>query len=158
MNNKAQKILISACLLGEYVRYDGGNSDIRDNKLIKKLLNHDMLIPICPEVLGGLNTPRVAVELKAEKAINKNGIDKTIEFKKGANIALHVAQANNIKIAIMKSKSPSCGSDNIYDGTFSKSLIKGDGITVKTLKKHNIKIFTENDLNELESILSKTLK
>jgi len=153
VKNKTQKILISACLLGENVKYDSTNNDIRNNKLIKKLLKEDMLIPICPETLGGLPTPRVPAELINQKAIDKDGYDKTEEFKVGAKKALHVALLYDVKIAIMKSRSPSCGSELIYDGTFSKNLIKGDGLAVKILKENGIQVFTEHDLDTLKSVL-----
>lgn len=152
---KFQKILISACLLGENVKYNGDNNDIRDNSLIKKLFNAGMLVPVCPEVEGGLPIPRVAIELQDGKAIDKNGNDKTINFQKGATAACTIALKENIKVAIMKSRSPSCGKNLIYDGTFSKRLVKGDGSSIKALQHMGIKIFDENNLEELELFLNK---
>lgn len=143
------KILISACLLGQNVKYNGGNNSILDNSIIKTLLKNNQLIPVCPEVDGGLPTPRVPVELQNSKAINKNGEDKTKEFTLGANIAVEVAKKHNIKIAILKAKSPSCGISKIYDGSFSKTLVSADGIACSALRKIGIKIFNENNLEHL---------
>ncbi len=143
-----KKILISSCLLGENVKYDGGNNSILENKFIQFLKKNNFLIPVCPEVDGGLPIPRIPVEIVENRAVNKEGIDKTTEFVCGAKIALKQAVKYGIKMAIMKSKSPSCGKNFIYDGSFTKTLIKQDGISVKLLKKHNIKIFSENELEE----------
>ena len=148
------KILISACLVGQNVKYDGTNNSILEDPLIKKLLNLDILIPICPETEGGLATPREPVEIKNNKAIEKNGNDKTENFFYGADKACQLAIENGVKLAIMKTKSPSCGSDKIYDGNFNKTLVCGDGITVKALKKLGIKAFSEDDLDELKRVLS----
>jgi len=147
------KILISACLLGENVKYDGNNNSILENPFIKKLLNLNMLISICPEVEGGLQIPRVPVEIIDNRAINKIGEDKTIFFQKGAQKALNLCKKHDIKYAILKFRSPSCGSNQIYDGTFSHTLINGDGICAKLLKENGISVFSEKNISELEVIL-----
>ncbi len=143
-----KKVLISSCLLGKNVKYNGKNNLIEQNYFIEKLKSSNLLIPVCPEVDGGLPIPRVPVEILKERALNKNGEDKTREFKKGAKIALKNISQNDIKMAIMKSKSPSCGRDWIYDGSFTKTLIQGDGITIKFLKQQQIQIFTEEELDD----------
>ncbi len=143
-----KKVLISSCLLGKNVKYNGKNNLIEQNYFIEKLKSSNLLIPVCPEVDGGLPIPRVPVEILKERALNKNGEDKTREFKKGAKIALENISQNDIKMAIMKSKSPSCGRDWIYDGSFTKTLIQGDGITIKFLKQQQIQIFTEEELDD----------
>jgi len=143
-----RKILISSCLLGENVKYNGGNNSILENEFLQFLKKYNFLIPICPEVDGGLSVPRFPVEIMNNKAINTEGIDKTTEFTNGAKIALEQAIQYGVKMAIMKSKSPSCGKNLIYDGSFTKTLIKQDGISVKLLKKYNIKIFSENELEK----------
>ncbi len=143
-----KKVLISSCLLGENVKYDGGNNSIANNPFIKKLQNLNLLVLTCPETEGGLPTPRIPVELIGKKAINKDGEDKTKEFSQGAKSALKKALENGIDMAILKSKSPSCGRGEIYDGSFSKRLIKKDGISAKLLKEYSIKIFTEDELDE----------
>ncbi len=147
------KILISACLLGQNVKYDGGNNSILENKFIKKLYDLDMLVPLCPEVEGGLPTPRVPVEIINGKAINQIGEDKTYFFQVGAKKTLELCKKNSIKYAILKFRSPSCGSGQIYDGTFTHTLINGDGICTKVLKNNGIRVFSEKTLNELEELL-----
>ncbi len=147
------KILISACLLGQNVRYDANHNSILQNPLIKRLLDQDILIPVCPEVDGGLPIPRLPVELIGKKAIDSQGNDKTKNFTDGANKSSQLALKYNINIAIMKAKSPSCGKGKIYDGAFNKKLINGDGITVKALERAGVKVFSEEDLEELEKIL-----
>lgn len=141
-----EKILISACLLGLKCRYDG-----RDNlhPLIEKLKLKYTLIPICPEVEGGLKIPRIASEIIGDKVINKIGEDNTEYFARGAEIALEKAKVSGAKFAILKTKSPSCGRDHIYDGTFSSTLIDGDGYTVRLFKQAGIRVYTEHEIGEL---------
>lgn len=143
-----KKLLISACLIGENKRYDGGN-----NKLLRleELKKHFILIPICPEVDGGLKTPRLPSEIVDDKIINIEGVDNTIPYHMGAKCALEIAKKEKITLALLKAKSPSCGVRNIYDGTFTHTLIDGEGITVSTLKKSipDIKIFDETEIDEL---------
>lgn len=141
-----KNVLISACLYGQKCRYDGGDNLISRLDEIKKVCN---LFPVCPEVLGGLETPRNPSEIIGENVVSNAGKDVTNEYKKGAEIALETALRNSCKIALMKAKSPSCGSGKIYDGTFSRKLTDGDGITVKLLKEHGIKVFDETQIKEL---------
>lgn len=142
---KKEKIIISACLLGYPCRYDGKKNEILLQ--IKKLIEDPLieLIPVCPEQLGGLPTPRTGSEIIKNKVINQEGIDVTKEFQKGAEETLKIVKANYCKKVILKSKSPSCGYGQIYDGTFTRTLINGNGITTRLLLKNNIKIFTEKD-------------
>ena len=136
------KLLVSACLLGIKCKYNGNNN--KNNKILELLKNHD-LIPVCPEVLGGLPTPRVPSEIQNDKVITKDGRDVTNEYEKGAKETLKIAKLYDCKIAILKEKSPSCGCGKIYDGTFSKTLVDGDGMTARLLKENNIKITGESD-------------
>jgi len=152
---KPQKILISACLYGQNVKYDGNHNSILEDKFINKLMHLDMLMPICPEVEGGLSTPRIPVEIIDGKAINQIGEDKTSFFLNGAQKALELCKKHNIKYAILKFRSPSCGSDKIYDGTFSHTLIDGDGVCAKLLKENGIQVFSEKDLKKIEKIVFK---
>ena len=115
-------IIVSACLTGINCRYDGKNN--LNEKIIKLVQNGDA-IPICPEQLGGLTTPRTPAEISGNKVITRSGNDVTIQFQKGAIETLKIAKLLNCKTAIFKENSPSCGSKNIYDGTFSDNLIKG---------------------------------
>lgn len=140
-----KKILVSACLLGKNCKYNGGNNS---NELVISLSKDYELIPICPEMDGGLSCPRIPSEIIDNKVINKEGIDVTSNYNKGARIALELAKNNNPEFIVLKEKSPSCGVNYIYDGTFSGKLIKGQGITSKLLKEHGYKLYSEVDLNK----------
>ena len=142
MNKKPFKIC-SACLLGVKCRYDGKS---KPNDKVIKLAKSKILIPVCPEQLGGLSTPREPAEQKERKVITKSGKDVTKNFKEGAEQVLKLAKLFNIKVAILKQRSPSCGSGQIYDGSFSGMIIKGDGVTTSLLKSKGIKVITEEDL------------
>jgi uncharacterized protein YbbK (DUF523 family) len=135
--------LCSACLLGITCRYDGKSA--RNRKVIM-LLKAETLIPVCPEQLGGLPTPREPAEIRGERVITRSGKDVTENFKRGAKEVLKIAQLYGIKEAIMKQGSPSCGCGEIYDGTFSGKTIKGDGVTTALLKKNGIKVISEKEL------------
>ena len=141
-----KKILISACLYGEKCRYDGGDNLISELDLLRDKCT---LIPVCPEVMGGLSTPRNPSEIVGDRVVMNDGRDVSAEYKKGAEIALGTAIENDCKIALMKAKSPSCGCGKIYDGTFSRTLTDGDGITVRLLKENGIKVFNETQIKEL---------
>lgn len=136
------KILISACLAGCACRYDGKS---KPHKIFTMLSKHHELIPFCPEVYGGLPTPRKPSEIVGEKVINALGEDVTAQYQKGAEEALKIAKLYGCSIAVLKAKSPSCGSGLIYDGTFSKNLINGDGITAALLKRNGFSVYTEED-------------
>ncbi len=138
-----ENVLISACLLGIACRYDGERREY-DLKNLKEKFN---LIPVCPEIYGGLPTPRVPSEIKGSRVINRDGVDVTAQYEKGARDALQLARLFNVKFAILKARSPSCGKGEVYDGTFSKTLIPKDGITAALLKENGIQIFTENELD-----------
>lgn len=140
---KQEKILVSACLLGIACRYDG---KVKRYLKVLRLAKNKILIPVCPEILGGLSTPREKAEIKDGKVLTKSGKDLTKYFEKGAREVLKIAKILNIKKAILKQKSPSCGFGKIYDGTFSGKIINGDGITAALLKKHKVKIISEEDL------------
>lgn len=135
--------LCSACLLGLKCRYDGKS---KPDKKVLNLAAKEILIPVCPEQLGGLSTPRKPAEQKGNKVVTKDGDDVTFNFIKGAKQVLKVAKLFNIKSVILKQRSPSCGCGQIYDGTFSGTIIKGDGITTKFLKENGIEVRTEGDL------------
>ncbi len=135
--------IVSACLAGIKCRWDGESKPCQ--KVID-LVKQGKAISVCPEQLGGLTTPRSPAEQKDNKVFTKDGKDVTSQFEKGAEEALKIAKLANCNEAIMKTKSPSCGSGKIYDGTFSGKLIDGDGVFAKILKKNNIKIFTEDEI------------
>ena len=133
------KYLISGCLIGENCKYNGGNNL---ENIAKALFDKGLALSVCPEQLGGLSTPRIPAERIGDKVISENGIDVTKEYNKGAQKTLKVALENNIKIAILQARSPSCGSKQIYDGTFSGTLIDGEGKTAQLLKANGIKVIT----------------
>lgn len=145
-------ILVSACLLGVNCKYNGGNN--KHEKVIEFLKDKEFIM-VCPEELGGLETPRIPCEIVGSakdvlnnkgKIINKNGGNTTENFLKGAYESLKIVRSKNIKTAILKAKSPSCGSGLVYDGTFNKKLILGNGITAQILKDNGIEVITENDI------------
>ncbi|MBU2589614.1 MAG: DUF523 domain-containing protein [Nanoarchaeota archaeon] len=135
--------IVSACLAGIKCRWDG---KARPCLKVIELVKQGKAIPVCPEQLGGLTTPRTPAEQKNDKIFTKDGKDVTAQFERGAEEALKIAKLANCNEAIVKSKSSSCGSGKVYDGTFSGKLINGDGVFAKILKKNNIKLFTENEI------------
>ncbi|MBQ3253346.1 MAG: DUF523 domain-containing protein [Acholeplasmatales bacterium] len=141
-----KKLLISSCLLGNNTKYNGKNNY---NPKIELLKDKYEFIVICPEVMGGLTIPRDPSEINFDSVISSKGIDVTHEFNKGAEIALDIVIKNNIKIALLKDGSPSCGSTKIYDGSFKGVKIDGQGITVRKLEKLGIKVYNENQIDEL---------
>lgn len=141
-----ETILISACLLGCACRFDGRANFNED---INALRQKYKVIIVCPEVDGGLPIPRIPCEIVGERVINKEGEDKTQNFLRGAEIALYQAQKYGASIAILKAKSPSCGSGQIYDGTFTGTLINEDGFTTRLLKKHGIRVYNELNYKDL---------
>ena len=145
-----EKVLISACLIGENTKYNGGNNFI---KSVEKLYPLCDLIIICPEVMSGLKTPRSPSEIKNGKVINKANKDVTSFFKSGASLITYIAEQNNVKYAVLKENSPSCGVHHIYDGTFSNNIVKGSGITTQELTKKGIQVFSEKEIDKLIEIL-----
>ena len=145
MNNKP-KLLISECLCGVSCRYDGKDNLIEQLPLLQDTFE---LVTVCPEVLGGLSTPRDPAERLGKHVCTVNGIDVTKEFLKGAQITSYIAIQQGCKQALMKSKSPSCGYKRIYDGTFSKTLRDGHGCTVEALLMNNIEVYTEENIDLL---------
>ena len=139
------KIMVSACLLGDNVKYDGTNNI--NYELIKFLDNFEV-IKVCPEVMGGLLIPRSPSEINGNKVINNENSDVTNEFILGARKTLEIAKNNNIKVAILKKNSPSCGSGTIYDGTFTHTKITGDGITTRLLKENGIMVLNEDNYKD----------
>lgn len=142
-----EKLLISSCLLGEKVRYDGEGFEY---PFIHELRERYELHSFCPEVSGGLPIPRVPAERTGLKVLSKTGIDVTEEYQIGAEKALAYCQKEGIKKAVLKSRSPSCGKGQIYNGTFTKTLTEGHGVTAELLLRHGIEVYTEEDLGGLK--------
>lgn len=141
-----ENLLISACLLGLRCRYDGESCP---NLAVEALIDRYNLIPICPEQLGGLPTPRSPSERQGEKVISKAGEDVTAHYARGAEQTLQLARLFSCTKAVLKERSPSCGSGEIYDGTFTGAKTAGDGVTAALLKANGIAVYGESDLWDL---------
>lgn len=135
--------IVSACLAGINCNYEGGSKPC---KKVEDLVARGEAIPVCPEQLGGLTTPREAAEQKGDKVVTCSGEDVTAQFEKGADEVLRVCRKFGCTEAVLKARSPSCGSGEVYDGTFSKTLTKGDGVCASLLKKNSITVLSEDDL------------
>lgn len=144
-----EKLLISACLLGIGCRYDGGRVKKVD---IEKLKERYDLVPICPEIYGGLPTPRTPSERVGDKVIMKDGTDVTENFIRGMEHTCDIAAATDARKALLKARSPSCGKGEIYDGSFTGTLTKRNGYTVEHLLGKGIEVYTENELDKLLSL------
>ncbi|WP_293823131.1 DUF523 domain-containing protein [uncultured Phascolarctobacterium sp.] len=139
------KILVSACLLGKNCKYNGVNNL---NQSVLDFIEGHEVIGVCPEQLGGLSTPRLPAEIVEGVVTNKEGISVDAEFRKGAQEALAAAMENKVDLAILQSRSPSCGVKEIYDGSFSGKKIKGQGVFAKLLSAHGIKVLDAEDVSE----------
>ena len=156
MADPATKILISACLLGQPVRFDG-QSKLVENSTLALWNNEGRLLPVCPEVSGGLPVPRPAAEIQGTandvlagrgQVTTKENEDVSRYFLSGAQHALMLCRQHHIKVAILKQNSPSCGSTQVPDGSFSCNLISGEGVTAHLLRQNGIRVFSENEITE----------
>mgnify|MGYP001374528869 FL=1 len=145
MFNK-ENVLISACFLGVYCRYDGKNNSL---KRLEELMDKYNLIPVCPEIMGGLGIPREPAEIFEDKVVNSSGENVTEFFERGARETLKLARLYNSKCAILKERSPSCGYGKVYDGTFSGTLIEGSGMTADLLIRNGIRVLGESQIEKL---------
>lgn len=151
------KILVSACLLGQPVRYDGKSKSMANTEL-EQLSNSNLVVPYCPEVAGGLPTPRPAAEIKfgdgfsvldgQSRVETQQGESVTEQFLKGAQLALELCLKHQIKVAILTELSPSCGSQEIYNGSFNRAKQSGVGVTSALLYRHSIKVFNQHQVVE----------
>ena len=137
------KIAVSACLLGDNCKYNGGNNF--SEKVAKFVQGHEV-IPVCPEVMGGLPTPRESSEIVDGVVRHKDGTSVDEEFRRGAEIALEKVLENGVELVILQSRSPSCGVKQVYDGTFSGTLIPGQGVFAKLLTENGIEVIDVSDL------------
>ena len=140
------RILISGCLLGVCCRDDGAS---KPHPLAEELSKKHELVPVCPEQLGGLATPRPPAERQGERIIAKTGVDVTAQYRRGAEEALRLCCLLGCEAAVLKERSPSCGSGEIYDGTFTGTLVSGNGVTAELFLKHGIPVYGESQLSEL---------
>ena len=137
------KIMVSACLLGENCKYSGGNN--RNEKVLSFIDGHEVF-PVCPEVMGGLSTPRPPAEIVCGTVINRDGVNVDREYRLGAEKTLEIAKREQIDLAILQSRSPSCGVKQIYDGTFSGARIPGLGVTAKLLAENGFRVLDAEDI------------
>ena len=137
-----KNVLVSLCLLGARCRYDG-----RSKPVPLSVPEDWELVPVCPEQLGGLPTPRVPAEIRGERVMTRDGRDVTAEYRRGAEEALKIAEIFHCDTAILKENSPSCGCGGVYDGSFTKTLISSDGITASLLKAHGIRVLGESKIS-----------
>ena len=159
---RPQKVLISRCLLGEPVRYDGTGVKC-DNPIIEKWRVEDRVVTICPELEGGCPVPRLPAEISGGDGsavltgqahiVEIHGQDVTQQYLQGAYKALQIAQENSVKFAVLKARSPSCGNKFIYDGSFSSTLKLGMGVTAALLEQEGIRVFNEEEIHEAEIFL-----
>ena len=157
-----EKVLISACLLGERVRYDGRGFAV--SGWLERWTREGRVVPLCPEVAGGLPVPRPPAEIERgagsdvlagnARLATREGVDVTAHFLAGATIALQTARREGIRVAVLKARSPSCGSGRIYDGTFSGTLRDGDGTTAALLRANGVAVFDESQLEEAAAHLA----
>ena len=140
------KILISACLLGVCCRYDGAS---KVHPEVQALMERHTLVPVCPEQLGGLSTPRIPAERQGEAVRTREGRDVTEAYRRGAEEALRLCRMFGCETAILKERSPSCGSGEIYDGSFTGTLTAGDGVLAQLLKTHGIPVYGESQMDQL---------
>ena len=141
-----EKLLVSACLLGENCKYNGGNNY---TPLIEALGERFELLPVCPETLGGLSSPREPAERVGDRVLSRSGEDWTVPFRLGAERTLALVRVKGITRAVLKERSPSCGCGAVYDGTFTGTVVSGDGLTAELLKKNGVQIRGESRLGEL---------
>lgn len=142
--SKQYKYVISACLCGKGCRYDGGT---KLNEKVKALFDEGESLLVCPEQLGGLTVPRTPCEIINGRIVSRDGIDRTEAYLLGSEKVLEICLKNDIKKAILKQNSPSCGSTHIYDGTFTGKKIEGEGVTAKLLRENGIEVSGEESLN-----------
>ena len=157
-----EKVLVSACLLGERVRYDAKSVGVHD-ALLERWVAEGRVVPICPEVAGGLPVPRPACEIQGGTGVDvlagralvvsRAGADATDAFRRGAERALAAARQHGIRVAVLKERSPSCGSLAIYDGSFTGTRLEGEGVTTALLRAHGVQVFSEEGLAEADAAL-----
>ena len=140
------KLLVSACLLGAACRYDGKS---KPNAAVQALAARYTLVPVCPEQLGGLPTPRLPAERCGGRVLRSDGADVTDAYRRGAEAALALFRESGCCAAVLKEKSPSCGCGRIYDGTFSRTLTDGDGVTAALFALHRVPVVGESRLDRL---------
>ena len=149
-----EKILVSACLLGERVRYNGAGAATDDPRLAR-WIDEGRVVAFCPEVAAGLGTPRPRAERQELRIVTDAGADVTAAFVRGAELARDIARLHRIRVAILKDGSPSCGSSYIYDGSFTGTRVAGRGLTAEVLEGDGVRVFSEHQLGAVEALLAR---
>lgn len=144
------RVLVSACLLGERVRYDGKDKRAT-HPLLQRWAEAGLIVPLCPEVAGGLGIPRPPAERRGARIVTREGVDVTAAFEKGAQAALALCRQLGVRVAVLKEGSPSCGAHVIGDGSFSKTKIEGQGLTAEVLRRAGVQVFSEAELEAAEA-------
>jgi uncharacterized protein YbbK (DUF523 family) len=139
-------LIVSACLLGTSCNHEGGHSR---RAAVEELTETFRVFPICPEVCGGLSTPRVAAEVRGDRVVNRDGVDVTDAYERGAHAAVELAMAVGAQQAVLKARSPSCGCREIYDGSFSRTLRAGEGVTAAALRNAGVNVVSEDEVEAL---------
>ena len=137
------KIMVSACLMGENCKYNGGSN--RNEKVLELIQDHEVIL-ICPEVMGGLPTPRIPAEITEDRVMTRDGRDVTGEYQRGARLALALAEKEQPDLIILQSRSPSCGVKQRYDGTFSGTLTEGPGVTAQLLMENGFRCIDAEEM------------
>ena len=143
-----ERLLISACLLGAKCKYSGGSNAL-DPRTLEALRARWELIPVCPETAGGLGVPREPSERRGTRVLSRSGRDVTAEYRRGAEIARKLCVRFGCRRALLKERSPSCGCGAVYDGSFSGTLVPGDGVAAELLREHGLALFGESDAGRL---------
>jgi uncharacterized protein YbbK (DUF523 family) len=149
------RVLVSACLLGAEVRHHGGAATV-EHPVLRRWREEGRIVGVCPELAGGLPTPRAPAEIRGLRVIAKNGNDVTDALRAGADVAIAMARELGIRVAVLKSRSPSCGTGQVYDGSFSGRLVTGDGVTAAALRREGVEVFDETQLEEADAALCRT--
>lgn len=160
MTQSLAKVLVSSCLLGERVRFDGRDKHLGDTRL-QRWLAEGRVVPICPEVAGGLPVPREPAEIRDGRGgaavlhgdgtvVDRAGRDVTAEFRRGAELAVALARTHGILVAVLKEGSPSCGTGRSYDGTFTRTSVPHPGVTAAALRAAGVAVFSEEQLGAAE--------
>jgi uncharacterized protein YbbK (DUF523 family) len=147
------RVLVSACLLGAEVRHHGGAATV-DHAILRRWRDECRVVGTCPEVAGGLPSPRSPSEIQGVRIVTPEGRDVTPAFQAGAAVAVQIVRELGVRVAVLKSRSPSCGVGQVYDGTFSGRLVEGDGITAAALRREGVQVFDEFHLAEADAALS----
>lgn len=149
------RVLVSACLLGAEVRHHGGAATV-EHPVLRRWREEGRIVGVCPEMAGGLPAPRPPSEIRGLRVVTRDGTEVTSAFLTGARTAVQIARELGIRVAVLKSRSPSCGTGRIYDGTFSGRLADGDGITAAALRRAGVQVFDETQLEEADHALCRT--